>query len=90
MNGYCQGGFFAFLNVASGKLDGLVDALITCVAPIDGSLSKGLRTFLKNLPDRFNDLEYGSKTLPNGVKVADGDIMAWVYKLKSILKTNFP
>jgi hypothetical protein len=89
LNGYCQGGFFAFLNVASGKLDGLVDALITCVAPIDGSLSKGLRTFLKNLPDRFNDLEYGSKTLPNGVKVADGDIMAWVYKLKSI-ENEFP
>jgi len=89
LNGYCQGGFFAFLNMASGKLDGLSDAMITCVAPIDGSLSKGLRTFLKNLPDRFNDLEYGSKTLPNGIKVADGDIMAWVYKLKSI-ENEFP
>lgn len=89
INGYCQGGFFAFLNVASGKLDGLVDAIITCVAPIDGTLSVGLNRFLKNLPLRFNDLEYGAKTLPNGVKVADGDIMAWVYKLKSI-EIEFP
>jgi len=89
INGYCQGGFFAFLNIASGKLDGLADALITCVAPIDGSLSVGLNSFLKNLPLRFNDLEYGSKTLANGIKVADGDIMAWVYKLKSI-EFEFP
>lgn len=89
LNGYCQGGFFAFLNIASGKLDGLSDALITCVAPIDGSKSKGLNNFLKNLPVRFNDLEYGAKLLPNGVKVADGDIMAWVYKLKSI-EIEFP
>lgn len=89
LNGYCQGGFFAFLNIASGKLDGLADALITCVAPIDGSLSVGLNSFLKNLPLRFNDLEYGAKTLSNGIKVADGDIMAWVYKLKSI-EIEFP
>ncbi|WP_051284129.1 metal transporter [Desulforegula conservatrix] len=89
LNGYCQGGFFAFLNIASGKLDGLADALITCVAPIDGSLSVGLNNFLKSLPPRFNKLEYGAKALPNGIKVADGDIMAWVYKLKSI-ELEFP
>jgi hypothetical protein len=42
LNGYCQGGFFAVCNLLCGELDGLVDALITCVAPIDGTRSRGL------------------------------------------------
>jgi len=84
LNGYCQGGFSAVCNLLSGELDGLVDALITCVAPMDGTRSKGLTTFLSNLPSRFNDLAYGTKTLPNGNKVADGELMGWIYKLKSI------
>jgi hypothetical protein len=84
LNGYCQGGFSAVCNLLSGKLDGLVDALITCVSPMDGTRSKGLADFLKKLPQRFNDLLYGTKTLPNGNKVADGKLMGWVYKLKSI------
>ncbi len=84
LNGYCQGGYSAVCNILSGKLDDTVDALITCVAPMDGTRSKGLGTFLRKLPSRFNDLIYGTKTLPNGVPVADGDLMGWVYKLKSI------
>ncbi len=84
LNGYCQGGFSAVCNLLSGELDGLVDALITCVSPMDGTRSKGLADFLKHLPDRFNDLLYGTKTLPNGNEVADGKLMGWVYKLKSI------
>jgi len=84
LNGYCQGGFSALCNLLSGKLDGLVDAFITCVAPMDGTRSKGLKQFLDNLPVRFNDLIYGTKTLPNGNQVADGKLMGWVYKLKSI------
>ncbi len=84
LNGYCQGGFSAVCNVLSGELDGLVDALITCVSPMDGTRSKGLSGLLGNLPRRFNDLAYGTKTLPNGNKVADGKLMGWVYKLKSI------
>ena len=84
LNGYCQGGFSALCNLLSGELDGLVDAFITCVAPMDGTRSKGLSGFLKQLPERFNDLAYGTKTLPNGNKVADGKLMGWVYKLKSI------
>jgi hypothetical protein len=84
LNGYCQGGFSAVCNLLSGKLDGLVDALITCVSPMDGTRSQGLADFLKKLPQRFNDLLYGTKTLPNGNKVADGKLMGWVYKLKSI------
>ncbi|GBC63607.1 poly(R)-hydroxyalkanoic acid synthase, class III, PhaC subunit [Desulfonema ishimotonii] len=84
LNGYCQGGFSAVCDLLSGELDGLVDALITCVSPMDGTRSTGLADFLKNLPQRFNDLAYGSKTLPGGNKVADGELMGWVYKLKSI------
>lgn len=84
LNGYCQGGLITLANMLSGELDGLADAHITCVAPIDGTRSEGLGQFLKNLPPRFNDLAYGTKTLSNGNQVADGDLMSWVYKLKSI------
>ena len=84
MNGYCQGGFVAVCDYLTGELDGVVDALITCVAPMDGTRSIGLKNFLKGLPERFNDLAYGTKTLPNGNKVADGKLMGWVYKIKSI------
>ena len=84
LNGYCQGGFSALCNILSGELDGLVDALITCVAPMDGTRSKGLGNFLRNLPEQFNDLAYGTKTLANGNNIANGDLMGWVYKLKSI------
>jgi hypothetical protein len=88
LNGYCQGGFSCVCNVLTGELDGLVDALITCVAPIDGTRSKGLADFLKSLPERYNNLLYGAKTLPNGNQVADGKLMGWVYKLKSIEKES--
>jgi hypothetical protein len=84
LNGYCQGGYMVVCDYLTGKLDGLVDALITCVAPMDGTRSDGLAKFLNSLPERFNDLAYGTKTFPNGNKVADGKLMGWVYKLKSI------
>ncbi len=84
LNGYCQGGFNAVCDYLSGELDDLVDALLTCVSPMDGTRSVGLAKFLNNLPRRFNDIAYGTKTLPNGNQVADGKLMGWVYKLKSI------
>ena len=84
LNGYCQGGYSALCNLLTGELDGLVDAFITCVSPMDGTRSKGLARFLTRLPQRFNDLEYGTKILSNGNKVADGKLMGWVYKIKSI------
>lgn len=86
--GYCQGGFTALINLLSGELDGLVDALITCVAPIDGTRSKGLVDFLELIPQRFRQLDYAVKTLPNGNQVVDGKLMSWVYKLKSLDKEN--
>jgi hypothetical protein len=84
LNGYCQGGFSSLCGLLTGKLDGLVDCLITCVSPMDGTRSKGLGVFLKKLPDRYNDLLYGTKTLANGNQIADGKLMGWVYKIKSI------
>ncbi|KPA13888.1 poly(R)-hydroxyalkanoic acid synthase, class III, PhaC subunit [Candidatus Magnetomorum sp. HK-1] len=84
LNGYCQGGFSSLCGILTGKLDGLVDCLITCVSPMDGTRSKGLGSFLKKLPQRYNDLAYGTKTLANGNTIADGKLMGWVYKVKSI------
>lgn len=84
LNGYCQGGFSGLCDILSGELDGLVDAFITCVSPIDGTCSDGLASFLSNVPKRFRQLDYSVKTLPNGNRVVDGDLMGWVYRLKSI------
>ena len=84
LNGYCQGGYSALCNLLTGELDGLVDAFITCVSPMDGTRSKGLARFLMRLPQRFNDLVYGTKILSNGNELADGKLMGWVYKIKSI------
>ncbi len=86
LNGFCQGGFVALLDILTGELDGLVDALITCVAPMDGTRSKALIEYLEHLPARFRDLGYAVKELPNGNRVVDGKVMSWVYKLKSMEK----
>jgi hypothetical protein len=86
LNGFCQGGFVAVADILSGELDGLVDALITCVAPMDGTRSKSLVEYMEHLPPRFRDLGYAVKTLPSGNQVVDGKVMSWVYKLKSMEK----
>ena len=86
--GYCQGGFTVAMNYLSGELDGLVDALITSVAPMDGTRSKSLSEFLAHIPKRFEDISFGLKTLPNGNQVVNGKLMSWVYKLKSMEKDN--
>ena len=86
--GYCQGGFTVAINYLSGELDGLVDALITSVAPMDGTRSKGLSEFLEQIPERFNQVSYAIKTLPNGNRVVNGKLLSWVYKLKSMEKDN--
>jgi poly(3-hydroxyalkanoate) synthetase len=86
--GYCQGGFTVAVNYLSGELDGLVDALITSVAPMDGTRSKSLSAFLSQIPKRFEDISFGLKTLPNGNQVVNGKLMSWVYKLKSMEKDN--
>ena len=84
LNGFCQGGFVAIAALLSGKLDGLVDTLINCVAPMDGTRSSALVEYMQHLPSRFRDLGYAVKPLPNGNRVVDGKVMSWVYKLKSM------
>ena len=86
LNGFCQGGFVALTGLLSGELDNLVDALITCVAPMDGTRSKALVEYMQHLPQRFRDLGYAVKNLSNGNRVVDGKVMSWVYKLKSMEK----
>jgi hypothetical protein len=76
------------VNYLSGELDGLVDALITSVAPLDGTRSKSLSDFLAQIPKRFEDISFAIKTLPNGNRVVNGKLMSWVYKLKSLEKDN--
>ncbi len=89
LNGFCQGGFLAITAMLSGELDDLVDALINCVAPIDGTRSKALIEYLQHLPSRFRDLGYAVKILSNGNRIVDGKVMSWVYKLKS-MQTEAP
>ncbi len=86
--GYCQGGFTAVINLLSGELDGLVDALITCVAPMDGTRSKGIRAFLDQVPGRFMGLGLAVKTLANGNQVVEGRLLSWLFKLKNIVNEN--
>ena len=86
LNGFCQGGFLSIAAMLSGELDETVDALINCVAPIDGSRSKALIDYMQHLPPRFRDLGYAVKTLANGNRIVDGKVMSWVYKLKSMEK----
>jgi hypothetical protein len=76
------------INYLSGELDGLVDALITSIAPMDGTRSKGLTVFLEQIPDRFEDITFAFKTLPNGNRVVNGQILSWVFKLKSLERDN--
>lgn len=86
LNGFCQGGFMAVLDILSGELDGLVDALITCVAPMDGTRSVALVEYMQHLPSRFRDLGYAVKDAASGHQIVDGKVMSWVYKLKSMEK----
>jgi hypothetical protein len=86
LNGFCQGGYMAVLDILSGELDGLVDALITCVAPMDGTRSVALVEYMQHLPSRFRDLGYAMKDMPSGHRIVDGKVMSWVYKLKSMEK----
>ena len=89
LNGFCQGGYHALAALLAGELDDLVDALITCATPVDGSRSKTLAEYMMSLPPRFRDIRYSCKVLPNGNTVIDGRILGWVYKLRK-LETESP
>jgi len=84
VNGYCQGGYGSVVNWLSGKMDETVDVVMTCVTPFDGTYSKELKGFLDALPSVFNNLAYGMVIGVDGIAYASEELMAWVYKIKSI------
>ncbi len=70
LNGTCQGGYICMMNVLSGTLTDVCDALITNVAPIDGSYSDAIA----GMPQMHND--FITTKLPNGNKVANGYMLS--------------
>ena len=70
LNGTCQGGYIALMNILSGKLTEVCDSLITNVAPIDGTFSEAI----SGMPTMHHD--FITTTLPNGNKVANGYLLS--------------
>jgi hypothetical protein len=69
LNGTCQGGYIALMNILSGKLTDVCDTLITNVAPIDGTYSGAIA----GMPamHRLHDHHAG-----NGSQVANGYLLS--------------
>lgn len=70
LNGTCQGGYICLMNVLSGKLQDVCDALITNVTPVDGTYSEAI----SGMPDMHHD--FITTVLPNGNKVANGYLLS--------------
>jgi len=70
LNGTCQGGYICLMNILSGTLTDVCDALITNVAPIDGTYSDAI----SGVPSMHHD--FMTTTLPNGHKVANGYLLS--------------
>jgi len=70
LNGTCQGGYICLMNVLSGTLTDVCDALVTNVAPIDGSYSDAI----SGMPQMHHD--FITTTLANGNKVANGYMLS--------------
>jgi hypothetical protein len=63
-----------------------VDAIITFVAPHDGTGCKDLKDYLQDMPPWFRDITYALKQLENGNWVVDGAAMSYIYKLIAFAK----
>ncbi|EXI82893.1 MAG: poly(R)-hydroxyalkanoic acid synthase, class III, PhaC subunit [Candidatus Accumulibacter sp. BA-94] len=70
LNGTCQGGYICLMNVLSGKLQKVCDALITNVTPVDGTYSDAI----SGMPTMHHD--FITTTLPSGNKVANGYLLS--------------
>ncbi|TVR99436.1 MAG: hypothetical protein EA406_03595 [Rhodospirillales bacterium] len=70
LNGTCQGGYVCLMNVLSGTLNDVCDALITNVAPIDGTYSAAIN----GMPRMHHD--FITTTLPSGNRVANGYMLS--------------
>jgi poly(3-hydroxyalkanoate) synthetase len=85
LNGICQGGYVALMNILSGKYKSVVDALITTVTPLDGTRSKRLGGFIQGLPGDLST-HFAYDTLPNRNLVVNGDVMSLGVKLLALKK----
>jgi hypothetical protein len=70
LNGTCQGGYISLMNILSGKLTDVCDALITNVTPVDGTYSEAI----SGMPTMHHD--FTTTTLPSGNKVANGYLLS--------------
>ncbi|TXI73829.1 MAG: hypothetical protein E6Q43_05060 [Dokdonella sp.] len=70
LNGTCQGGYICLMNILSGKLQEVCDALITNVTPVDGTYSDAI----SGMPTMHHD--FITTTLPSGNKVANGYLLS--------------
>ncbi|VFM95316.1 MAG: hypothetical protein BECKG1743D_GA0114223_100915 [Candidatus Kentron sp. G] len=82
LNGTCQGGYICLMNVLSGTLTDVCDALITNVAPIDGTYSEAI----SGMPQMHHD--FITTTLPNGNKVANGYLLSLGMRFVAIDREN--
>lgn len=78
LNGTCQGGYISLMNILSGRLKGVCDALITNVTPIDGTYSDAI----SGMPNMHHD--FITTTLPSGKKVANGYLLSLGMRLVAI------
>lgn len=78
LNGTCQGGYISLMNILSGKLEGVCDALITNVTPVDGTYSDAI----SGMPNMHHD--FITTTLPSGKKVANGYLLSLGMRLVAI------
>nr|VFK02002.1 MAG: hypothetical protein BECKH772B_GA0070898_102552 [Candidatus Kentron sp. H]VFK02468.1 MAG: hypothetical protein BECKH772A_GA0070896_102711 [Candidatus Kentron sp. H]VFK05464.1 MAG: hypothetical protein BECKH772C_GA0070978_102751 [Candidatus Kentron sp. H] len=82
LNGTCQGGYICLMNILSGTLTDVCDALITNVAPIDGTFSEAI----SGMPQMHHD--FITTTLPNGNKVANGYLLSLGMRFVAIDREN--
>lgn len=78
LNGTCQGGYVSLINVLSGKLSDVVDAVITNVTPVDGTYSPAINSLPRM---RFDFMQ---SRLPNGNMVANGYLLSLGMRLVAI------
>lgn len=78
LNGTCQGGYICLMNILSGKLQDVCDALITNVTPVDGTYSDAI----SGMPNMHHD--FITTTMRSGNKVANGYLLSLGMRLVAI------
>lgn len=78
LNGTCQGGYISLMNILSGTLTDVVDALISNVTPLDGTYSHAINSMPRLRCD------FIMSPLPNGNFVANGYLLSLGMRLVAI------